>query len=314
MLIFGNESARVDINYYDRPCGNHRLGLEPVESRSDNANVNKTRLYLTRHQSPQGPRWAVNGFHLPDGFHLDLLLQRPLPAIRDALETAVTNEKATDALLPPIEDTQEVWAAGVTYRRSRAARVAESGSADLYDKVYDAERVEIFFKSIGWRVLGDGDSVRMRRDAAWSVPEPELTLMINRAGEIVGYCAGNDMTSRDIEGENPLYLPQAKIYDGSCAIGPGILVAGPDAMRALPVAMTITREGKAIYEGKASTSQLKRTLEEMVTWLRKELEFPEGVFLMTGTCLVPPDEFTLAENDAIRITVGELELNGTVRI
>ncbi|HEY5700603.1 MAG TPA: fumarylacetoacetate hydrolase family protein, partial [Gammaproteobacteria bacterium] len=221
--------------------------------------MDKSRLLLTRHQTGQGPRWAVNGFHLPEAFHLDLLLQRPLSAMRDALDTAMTNEKASGALLPPIEDTQEVWAAGVTYRRSREARVAESETADLYDKVYAAERVEVFFKAIGWRVMGDGDSVRLRRDAAWSVPEPELTLLINRAGDIVGYCAGNDMSSRDIEGENPLYLPQAKIYDGSCSLGPGLVITNADAMRALPIAMKITRAGATVFQGDASTGQLKRS-------------------------------------------------------
>lgn len=276
--------------------------------------MDKSRLLLTRHQTGQGPRWAVNGFHLPEAFHLDLLLQRPLSAMRDALDTAMTNEKASGALLPPIEDTQEVWAAGVTYRRSREARVAESDTADLYDKVYAAERVEVFFKAIGWRVMGDGDSVRLRRDAAWSVPEPELTLLINRAGDIVGYCAGNDMSSRDIEGENPLYLPQAKIYDGSCSLGPGLVITNADAMRALPIAMKITRAGATVFQGDASTGQLKRSLEEMVAWLRKELEFPEGVFLMTGTCLVPPDEFSLAANDEIRISVGALELRNVVSV
>lgn len=269
-------------------------------------------LYLTRHQSARGPRWAVNGFLLPEGFHLDLLLQRPLPAMRDALETAVTNEKADGVLLPPIEDTQEVWAAGVTYRRSREARIAESTTADLYDRVYAADRVELFFKAIGWRVMGPGDRVRLRRDATWSVPEPEMTLVVNRAGDIVGYCAGNDMSSRDIEGENPLYLPQAKIYDGSCALGPGILIVEADAMRSLPVAMTILRGGSEVYRAEASTGQLKRTPEEMVAWLKKELEFPEGVFLMTGTCLVPPDDFSLAVSDEVRVSVGDLVLVNSV--
>ncbi|MDX1512399.1 MAG: fumarylacetoacetate hydrolase family protein [Gammaproteobacteria bacterium] len=268
--------------------------------------------YLTRHQSSHGPRWAVDGFLLPEGFHLDLLLQRSLDEIRDALETAASNEKADGALLAPIEDTQEVWAAGVTYRRSREARVAESETADLYDRVYAAERVEIFFKAIGWRVMGDGDPVRIRADSGWNVPEPELTLLVNRAGGIVGYCAGNDMSSRDIEGENPLYLPQAKVYDGACALGPGIVICRPESMRDLSIAMSITRDGETSFDGRSSTAELKRSLEEMVSWLTRELTFPEGVFLMTGTSLVPADDFSLAAGDRIRIEVGELTLQNTV--
>ena len=185
-------------------------------------------MYLTRHQTFRGPCWAVDGHWLPDGFHLDFMLQRSLEEIRDALANARTDEPAEGALHAPIEDTQEVWAAGVTYLRSREARMAESETADIYDRVYNAERVEVFFKANGWRVMGHGDRIRVRRDSTWNVPEPELALVLNRAGEIVGYTAGNDVSSRSIEGENPLYLPQAKVYDGSCALGPGIVIADPD--------------------------------------------------------------------------------------
>ena len=269
-------------------------------------------MHLTRHQTFAGPRWAVDGHWLPDGFHLDLLLQRPLAAMRDALATAHSAEPAEGALLAPIEDTQEVWAAGVTYLRSREARMAESETADIYDKVYEAERVEVFFKSIGWRVMGHGDEIRVRRDSTWDVPEPELALVLNRAGDIVGYTAGNDVSSRSIEGENPLYLPQAKVYNGSCALGPGIVIAEPDAMRDLPLRLTIERDGATVFDGETRTSQLKRSLEEIAKWLRAELDFPEGAFLMTGTGLVPPDEFSLTPGDAVRIALGDLVLANTV--
>ena len=269
-------------------------------------------MYLTRHQTFAGPRWAVDGHWLPDGFHLDLALQRPLSEMRDALAGARSAEPAEDALLAPIEDTQEVWAAGVTYLRSREARMAESETADIYDKVYEAERVEVFFKANGWRVMGHGDAIRVRRDSAWNVPEPELALMLNRAGDIVGYTAGNDVSSRSIEGENPLYLPQAKVYNGSCALGPGIVVAGPDAMRDLPLHLAIERDGATVFDGETRTSQLKRSLEEIAKWLYAELDFPEGAFLMTGTGLVPPDAFSLTSGDAVRIALGELVLENTV--
>ena len=269
-------------------------------------------MHLTRHQTFAGPRWAVDGHWLPDGFHLDLLLQRPLAEMRDALAGARSAEPAEGALLAPIEDTQEVWAAGVTYLRSREARMAESETADIYDKVYEAERVEVFFKSNGWRVMGHGDEIRVRRDSTWDVPEPELALVLNRAGDIVGYTAGNDVSSRSIEGENPLYLPQAKVYDGSCALGPGIVIDEPDAMRDLAVALVIERGGAPVFEGETRTSQLKRSLEEIAKWLFADLDFPGGAFLMTGTGIVPPDDFTLRPGDAVRMSVGDLVLENEV--
>ena len=269
-------------------------------------------MYLTRHQTFSGPCWAVDGHWLPDGFHLDLMLQRPLAEIRDALANARSDEPAEGGLVAPVEDTQEVWAAGVTYRRSREARMAESETADIYDKVYSAKRVEVFFKSNGWRVMGHGDRIRVRRDSAWNVPEPELALLLNRAGEIVGYTAGNDVSSRSIEGENPLYLPQAKVYNGSCALGPGIVIAEPDAMRDLPLSLTIERDGATVFDGETRTSQLKRSLEEIAKWLFAELDFPEGAFIMTGTGLVPPDEFSLVPGDVVRIALGALILENAV--
>ena len=180
--------------------------------------------YLTRHHTDRGPRWAADGRYLAEGTSLSSLLREPADSIASTLAAARGEQAAEGDLLAPIDDTQEVWAAGVTYLRSREARVEESQSKDLYQKVYEAERVEVFFKANGWRVMGHGQAVRIRRDSRWNVPEPELTLAVNREGAIVGYTVGNDMSSRDIEGENPLYLPQAKIYDGSCAVGPGILL------------------------------------------------------------------------------------------
>ena len=269
-------------------------------------------MYLTRHQTFRGPCWAVDGYWLPHEFHLDFMLQRSLHEIRDALANARSDEPAEGVLHAPIEDTQEVWAAGVTYLRSREARMAESDIADIYDKVYAAERVEVFFKASGWRVMGHGDRIRVRRDSTWNVPEPELVLMLNRAGEIVGYTAGNDVSSRSIEGENPLYLPQAKVYNGSCALGPGVVVAGPDSMRDLPLRLAIERDGVTVFDGDTRTSQLKRSLEEIAKWLFAELDFPEGAFLMTGTGLVPPDEFSLKPGDTVRIELGELVLENAV--
>ncbi|MFC1665170.1 fumarylacetoacetate hydrolase family protein [Pseudomonadota bacterium] len=269
-------------------------------------------MYLTRHATLNGERWAVDGRFLPDKMKLGVILELPAATIAQVLADAQTAEIVSGELLAPIEPNQEVWAAGVTYLRSREARKAESKTADIYDKVYDAERVEIFFKALGTRVIGDGQAVRVRRDSQWNVPEPELTMVLNSAGEIVGYTAGNDMSSRDIEGENPLYLPQAKVYDGSCAIGPGIVIANARRQRSLPIRMIITRNLKVEFQSETSTDQLKRSLEEMATWLTRELTFEQGVFLMTGTCLVPPDEFSLQVGDRVRIEVGELVLENSV--
>lgn len=269
-------------------------------------------MYLTRHATWQGPRWAVDGQFLPEALGLDTLLALPRDAMHTMLTAAPTGLSATGALLAPVEHAQEVWAAGVTYLRSREARMAESDTADIYDKVYAAERVEVFFKAVGWRAQGTGQPIRVRKDSTWDVPEPELAVVINAQGQIVGYTAGNDVSSRSIEGENPLYLPQAKIYDGSCAIGPGIVIADPDAMRALPIRLSITRAGKTMFDGDTSTGQLKRTVEEMAGWLTRELSFPRGVILLTGTCLVPEDEFTLSAGDTVRVQVGELMLENSV--
>ncbi len=202
-------------------------------------------------------------------------------------------------------DHQEVWAAGVTYLRSSQARQAESeGAARFYDLVYKAQRPELFFKATPRRVTPAGGLVRFRGDSKWSVPEPELTLVISPQMKIVGATIGNDMSARDIEGENPLYLPQAKVYKGSCSIGPSILLAkNPEELTNLDIHLEILRNGSKAFEATTSTSKLARKLVDLVDWLGKENEFPEGVYLMTGTGIVPPDAFTLASGDRVKITI-----------
>jgi 2-dehydro-3-deoxy-D-arabinonate dehydratase len=269
-------------------------------------------LYLTKHQTADGSRWAVDGRVLRQDFDLRRMLGLPGRAIRDFVTEASGTEPASGPVLAPLEASSEVWAAGVTYLRSREAREAESTVRDLYAKVYDAERPELFFKSPGWRVVGHGMPIRIRRDSRWNVPEPELTLAINAQGEIVGFCVGNDVSSRDIEGENPLYLPQAKIYDGSCAIGPGIALCDADALLNLSIELTVLRDARAIFTGETHTSRIKRPLHDLVAYLRKELDFPHGAFLMTGTGIVPPDEFTLERGDRVRISIGDLTLENEV--
>lgn len=209
------------------------------------------------------------------------------------------------AILAPVGN-QEVWAAGVTYYRSRDARIEESkdaGGGSFYDRVYTAERPELFFKATGRRVVGPGAAVRIRSDAKWSVPEPELTLLINPAGEIVGYTIGNDMSSRDIEGENPLYLPQAKVYDGSCALGPCILLADGPLDKATVIKIEISRQNGIAFEGSTTLAELKRDPKSLVHYLFQDNSFPQGAFLLTGTGIVPADGFTLSPRDIIRITI-----------
>ncbi|HZN11665.1 MAG TPA: fumarylacetoacetate hydrolase family protein [Blastocatellia bacterium] len=210
-----------------------------------------------------------------------------------------------DELLAPISQ-QEVWAAGVTYFRSRTARMEEAegaGGSDFYDRVYHAERPELFFKATPHRVAGSGEGVRIRGDSRWNVPEPELALAVNAVGQIIGYTIGNDMSSRDIEGENPLYLPQAKVYAQSCGLGPGILVSDRPLPAETEIRLEIRRAGELAFEGQTSLAALKRTPEELVAFLFRENSFPQGCFLLTGTGIVPPDSFTLAAGDEVRITI-----------
>lgn len=219
--------------------------------------------------------------------------------------TKVSGDDWQDGLLPPIEN-QEIWAAGVTYLQSRDARVEESqssGGSDLYKRVYDAERPEIFFKSTATRAVGHGQPISIRKDSTWNVPEPELTLFANSNGDIQGYTVGNDMSSRSIEGENALYLPQAKTYDKSAAIGPCLAVLPTPISRETVISIVIKRNDEAVYADKTPLSRMKRSLEELAGFLFRELTFPNGVYLMTGTCLVPPNDFTLAPGDVVEISI-----------
>ncbi|MCW5557700.1 MAG: fumarylacetoacetate hydrolase family protein [Verrucomicrobiae bacterium] len=219
-------------------------------------------------------------------------------------------------LLPPVE-RQEVWAAGVTYLRSKKARMEESDfSATAYDRVYEAPRPEIFFKSAGEKVVGPGEPVGIRSDARWSVPEPELALVINSRGELAGYTVGNDMSSRDIEGENLLYLPQAKVYRASCALGPCITVGASEAAaRDWTITLRIERGGETVFQGETRVSQIKRSFSELIEWLWRSQEFPQGAILLTGTGVVPPNEFTLAGGDAVRIVISGIgELSNPVAV
>lgn len=205
--------------------------------------------------------------------------------------------------------SQEVWAAGVTYYRSRNARMEESkeaGGGNFYDRVYSAERPELFFKSVASRVVGPGRAVRIRRDARWSVPEPELTLVINPSGRIIGYTIGNDMSSRDIEGENPLYLPQAKIYDGSCALGPCVLISSDPLPSSAAIQIEIRREGGIEFAGTTTLAEMKRNSQILVDYLYRECTFSAGSYLMTGTGIIPPDSFTLRGGDEIRIMIDDI--------
>ena len=244
---------------------------------------------------------------------LEDLLALPLGQIREicANPGGATITAADVRLLAPVDGRMEVWAAGVTYERSRTARMAESEqSADVYDRVYAAERPELFFKSAAWRVSGPGVPVCVRSDSIIDVPEPELAVVLNAASAVAGYTICNDMSSRSIEGENPLYLPQAKIYLGGCAVGPWIVPAWevPDPY-ALAIELTIIRDGATAWEGSASTSGLRRKIEELAAYLFREDEFPAGVVLSTGTSLVPELPFTLQPGDEVRIRIsgiGEL--------
>lgn len=208
---------------------------------------------------------------------------------------------------------QEVWAAGVTYFRSRTARMEESqaaGGGDFYDRVYHAERPELFFKAMPDRVVGPEGAVRIRSDSRWNVPEPELTLLVAPSGKLIGYTIGNDMSSRDIEGENPLYLPQAKVYDGSCGLGPCILVSSEPLPAETRIQIQIERDGQTCFCDETTLAQLKRSPAVLIEYLVREMSFPNGCFLMTGTGIVPPDDFTLQKCDEIRVAIDGI---GTLR-
>lgn len=230
------------------------------------------------------------------------LLEKLLTSARETLKGA------PEKPLAPIQ-SQEVWAAGVTYLRSRAARVAESteaGGAIFYDRVYEAARPELFFKSTPHRVAAPGTSVVIRRDSSWNVPEPELTLAINSRGKIFGYTVGNDMSSRDIEAENPLYLPQAKVYDRSAAIGPCILISDTPPSLKSEINLSIMRGGRSVFSGMTTLDRIRRPLPELAEYLFRANSFPRGCFLMTGTGIVPPDTFTLEKGDQVEISIQEI--------
>ncbi len=232
------------------------------------------------------------------------LADDPAALVRSAWETGQPAELPAQPGAPI--GTQEVWAAGVTYLRSRTARMEESkdaGGGTFYDKVYHADRPELFFKGSPHRVAGPGTPVRIRGDSKWNVPEPELTLAINHRGKIFGYTVGNDMSSRDIEGENPLYLPQAKVYDRSTGLGPCLLITEEPLPPTTTIAIEIRRDGAAAFSGSTQISQIKRTFPELAEFLFRDNSFPRGAYLMTGTGIVPPDAFTLRAGDEIRITI-----------
>jgi 2-dehydro-3-deoxy-D-arabinonate dehydratase len=235
------------------------------------------------------------------------LLEAPDPAEAIRLLTDNTAKRysfESVQWLPPI-DRQEVWAAGVTYKRSKAARMEESvGAASFYDKVYEAARPELFFKSVASRVVGPDRPVRIRKDGKWNVPEPELTLVLTSRLRLAGVTIGNDMSCRDIEGENPLYLPQAKVYDQSCAIGPWITLASAMPPRdKISIRMTIERGGKPVFKGQTDLGQMARTLEDLVQYLGRDSTYRDGVYLLTGTGIVPDASFTLEPDDMVRISI-----------
>lgn len=229
----------------------------------------------------------------------------PLRLARFLLDTRADPIPLSDATLLAPVDRQEVWAAGVTYKRSQAARMEESESgASHYDKVYTADRPELFFKSTAPRVVGPGEPIRVRADSQWTVPEPELALVITPAKKVVGLTVGNDVSARDIEGENPLYLPQAKVYDQSCALGPCILLPeSPIEPKTLTISLTIERNGEVVNRGETNAAEMARSFDELVGWLGREYELPDGAVLLTGTGVVPPDDFTLEGGDVVSITI-----------
>jgi 2-dehydro-3-deoxy-D-arabinonate dehydratase len=240
---------------------------------------------------------------LPTELTLDAVLGGG-PPLSDIASIGGTQIASPGRIVAPVS-TQEVWAAGVTYLRSRDARVEEAIEATPYDRVYEAERPELFCKSAGWRVRGPGEPITVRGDSTWDVPEPELTLVLDANARIVGYTIGNDVSSRSIEGANTLYLPQAKTYDGSCAIGPAIVPA-TEIEPPFQIRMTIERDGDAVYDDTTSTAQMRRSFDELASYLGRALTLPVGALLMTGTGIVPDPPFTLQEGDVVTIAIDGL--------
>lgn len=259
------------------------------------------------YRTSEGPVVGEAGRYQPLAGEWDVLFN--LPDLTRFLRASLRGSKALHRLpgrlLPPLV-SQEVWAAGVTYQRSRSARMSEAkdaGGSDFYDRVYRAERPELFFKATPHRVVGPDAELRLRRDSRWIVPEPELTLAVNSRGRIIGYTIGDDLSCRDIEGENPLYLPQAKTFDGCAAVGPGILVSSRALPRSTAIALEIRRAGRVAFKGRTRLSEMRKPLGTLVSYLYRESSFPAGCLLMTGTGIVPADRFALRRGDEIRITI-----------
>ncbi|MCA9106611.1 MAG: fumarylacetoacetate hydrolase family protein [Planctomycetales bacterium] len=236
----------------------------------------------------------------------DLLeAEDPVGTVERLEQAATSRPVAGLEWLPPV-DEQEIWAAGVTYTRSKSARMEESETAaSCYDRVYVSPRPELFLKATPHRVVGQEGPIRIRQDATWNVPEPELTLVLNSRMELVGFTVGNDVSSRDIEGDNPLYLPQAKVYDQSCALGPAIVLAGSvEGANRWPIELSIERQGSVVFTGATNVDQMARSFDELIGWLGRDMSFPGGAMLMTGTGIVPDSDFTLEPGDRVSITIG----------
>ena len=262
-------------------------------------------LALTRVQSGEDIFWAVRsgGVYAPLGMTLSELLRIPREDARATVEQAAAGEGIrVDALLAPVDPGQEVWAAGVTYLRSRDGRIEEATDGSPYDRVYVAERPELFFKATGRRIVADREPVGIRADSIWDVPEPELGVVIDAEGEMFGFVPGNDVSSRSIEGENLLYLPQAKVYTASCSLGPDIVPAWL-VQPPFGITMTITRYGNTVFEGATSTDAMARTLPDLASWLFRSLDFPDGTIMLTGTGIVPGADFTLMPGDEVTIDI-----------
>jgi 2-dehydro-3-deoxy-D-arabinonate dehydratase len=265
----------------------------------------RTKDGLMTSDRPNGPLVALPGYSLDDVFTSVIQkpeLDRALSAAERAEARGLWIERE---ILPPI-GSQEVWAAGVTYLRSRMARMEESataGGSDFYDRVYHAHRPELFFKATPHRVVGHGQTMRLRNDSRWNVPEPELTLAFSNCGELLGYCVGNDLSSRDIEGENPLYLPQAKVFDTCAALGPGLFLTDRYPPGDTTIRISIQRENRDVFNGETQIANMKQSFENLRKHLFRDNSFPHGCYLMTGTGIVPTDEFTLRSGDEISITI-----------
>jgi 2-dehydro-3-deoxy-D-arabinonate dehydratase len=270
---------------------------------------------LVRISTDDGPTWVLRSdagdAHVPGG--LAVLLGLSVDRARALLDKAKFGPRIEGALLAPV-DEQEVWAAGVTYERSRDERMAESTEASIYDRVYTAERPEVFLKSTAARVVAPGEPVGIRADSDWDVPEPELALVFASDGTLFGYTIGNDMSSRSIEGENPLYLPQAKVYEAACALGPAVVPAWA-VEPPFDIRLGIERDGETVFSGTASSASITRPFEDLGAWLGAAMPFPAGSVLLTGTGIVPDESFTLAEGDVVRIGIEGLgELVNPVRV